>query len=405
MAVNINIPTQVSQTITNGVTAFAPSEDAVFDALALKQDTLTNPVTGTGANGQVSFWTGTGAQSGDNGLFWDNVNKRLGVGTNVPQNTLTVGGIIRVNLSTTASSTFEPYVSGAFIDSLKIVSNNNAATFGIHNLNSSGFSGIEYLNNLGQPRVFTGFNNNNGTEFRFNNFASNGFIDFLISNTSAFRIFNARNIGINQTTDAGFRLDVNGTARVQGALDIGTSATASTITLPQTSGWTDVVIPNNATANTGIRIRNTAGSRSITIGGINLDITLGPGGRVTSPTASIGGFTFNGSATVLGFNNAPFTLSDTTVLGSRTTTQSIVMLRPGSSGANHGNVQVVANGITPVTIFQAALQVDSPNQGFLPPRLTTTQKNNITTPPAGLIVYDNTLNQLSYYDGTIWINV
>lgn len=33
----INIPTLVSQTITNGVTAYAPSEDAVFDALALKQ--------------------------------------------------------------------------------------------------------------------------------------------------------------------------------------------------------------------------------------------------------------------------------------------------------------------------------------------------------------------------------
>ena len=36
MAVNINIPSQVSQTITDGVTDKAPSEDAVFDALALK---------------------------------------------------------------------------------------------------------------------------------------------------------------------------------------------------------------------------------------------------------------------------------------------------------------------------------------------------------------------------------
>jgi len=39
MAVNINIPSQVSQTITNGVTDKAPSEDAVFDALALKANT------------------------------------------------------------------------------------------------------------------------------------------------------------------------------------------------------------------------------------------------------------------------------------------------------------------------------------------------------------------------------
>jgi nitrogen fixation protein len=36
MAVNINIPSQVSQTITDGVIDKAPSEDAVFDVLALK---------------------------------------------------------------------------------------------------------------------------------------------------------------------------------------------------------------------------------------------------------------------------------------------------------------------------------------------------------------------------------
>jgi len=42
---DINIPTLVSQTITNGVTAFAPSEDAVFDALALKQNLLYRSIT------------------------------------------------------------------------------------------------------------------------------------------------------------------------------------------------------------------------------------------------------------------------------------------------------------------------------------------------------------------------
>ena len=40
---------KVVQTITNGVTTTAPSQDAVFDALALKQNTLTftSPVTNT----------------------------------------------------------------------------------------------------------------------------------------------------------------------------------------------------------------------------------------------------------------------------------------------------------------------------------------------------------------------
>jgi hypothetical protein len=70
-------------TPTNGSTNPVTS-DGVFDALALKQDTLTNPVTGTGTSGQVSYWSGTNTQAGSNNLFWDNANNRLGVGTNAP---------------------------------------------------------------------------------------------------------------------------------------------------------------------------------------------------------------------------------------------------------------------------------------------------------------------------------
>ena len=40
MAIDINIPSQVAQTITNGVTGTAPSQDAVFDALALKENAI-----------------------------------------------------------------------------------------------------------------------------------------------------------------------------------------------------------------------------------------------------------------------------------------------------------------------------------------------------------------------------
>src|SRR5438093_7307862 len=39
-----------------------------------------NTVTSTGVNGRVAFWTGTNTLSSDTNLFWDNVNKRFGVG-------------------------------------------------------------------------------------------------------------------------------------------------------------------------------------------------------------------------------------------------------------------------------------------------------------------------------------
>ncbi len=58
MAVNINIPSQVTQTITDGVTATAPSEDAVFDALALKANTAdlgTTYVPYTGASADLDM--------------------------------------------------------------------------------------------------------------------------------------------------------------------------------------------------------------------------------------------------------------------------------------------------------------------------------------------------------------
>jgi len=52
----------------------------------------------------------------------------------------------------------------------------------------------------------------------------------------------------------------------------------------------------------------------------------------------------------------------------------------------------------------AKLQLDSTTKGFLPPRMTTTQKNAISSPAAGLQVYDSTLNQMSYYNGSTWVN-
>jgi len=83
---------------------------------------------------------------------------------------------------------------------------------------------------------------------------------------------------------------------------------------------------------------------------------------------------------------------------------------PLNLGANNTNNfvtittsgQLGVNSTTPNA--SARLQVDSTTQGFLPPRMTTTQKLAIGTPAAGLMVYDTTLNQMSYYNGTIWIN-
>lgn len=50
----------------------------------------------------------------------------------------------------------------------------------------------------------------------------------------------------------------------------------------------------------------------------------------------------------------------------------------------------------------AVLDLQSTNRGFLPPRLTTIQRNNISSPRAGLVVFDTDANLLYLYDGTAW---
>lgn len=52
----------------------------------------------------------------------------------------------------------------------------------------------------------------------------------------------------------------------------------------------------------------------------------------------------------------------------------------------------------------AALEIDSSTKGFLPPRLTTAQRNAVPNPALGLIVYNTTTKKLNFYDGTQWVD-
>jgi hypothetical protein len=50
----------------------------------------------------------------------------------------------------------------------------------------------------------------------------------------------------------------------------------------------------------------------------------------------------------------------------------------------------------------AILDVYSTNKGFLPPRLTTAQRDAIGTPAAGLMIYNTTVNCLQWWNGIYW---
>jgi hypothetical protein len=80
--------------------------------------------------------------------------------------------------------------------------------------------------------------------------------------------------------------------------------------------------------------------------------------------------------------------SNTTILGNASTTDAAIR---GS---------LMLGTTTPAA--SALLNMSSTTKGFLPPRMTTTQKNAIVSPAEGLVVYDLTLHKLCIYTGAAW---
>lgn len=54
---------------------------------------------------------------------------------------------------------------------------------------------------------------------------------------------------------------------------------------------------------------------------------------------------------------------------------------------------------------RAVLDLSSTTKGFLPPRMTTAQRDAISSPPAGLMIYNTSNNKLNFYNGTTWETV
>lgn len=237
---------------------------------------------------------------------------------------------------------------------------------------------------------FTGTNHNSsydGFAFWTNNDTS--FAKSLITNwdNNGIYIYNAgtsstglilfgttNNVGINTTTDAGFRLDVNGTARINGDNTIiGLSS------VNQLSFRLGVV------SNQGVSTRNG-------------DFTIGLSGAT-----SIDGGRFYNNGTGI------FWIDGFTEGASKAQNYPIVIGSRGSAtGSSVGSYTTQENGSQTYFGFYAAqpsaqVIINSTTRGFLPPRMTTTQKNAIASPAAGLMVYDTTLNVISYYNGSMWI--
>ena len=79
-----------------------------------------------------------------------------------------------------------------------------------------------------------------------------------------------------------------------------------------------------------------------------------------------------------------------------------------NAGAGAAYGVTVTNGRsgfgTATPVASAIVECASTTQGFLPPRMTTTQRDAISSPAAGLIIYNTSTNKLNVYT-TAWEQV
>ena len=269
-------------------------------------------------SGSVLFSNGTTIAQDNDNLFWDDTNNRLGIGTNAPR----VNKILDMSFAL-------PTAGGSGI--------------GLRNRTSSGFTEFVFDNDVTPTTEgafvfgYSGSTSPLGANIAYIFQRRNSPILFGTGNLERMRIFGGGNIAIGTTTDAGFRLDVNGTARVQGTTT------------------TQGIIPS---VNTGFNI----GSNSAAYG--RIFSTRFSGTSVSDVTLSSTGTT----------TNINFQLND--VSGN-------VVGRFFNTTGNF----TLQNGGTFTDIASARLAVNSTTQGFLPPRMTNAQRLAIASPAVGLIVY------------------
>ncbi|TRZ50089.1 hypothetical protein D4S03_07305, partial [bacterium] len=200
------------------------------------------------------------------------------------------------------------------------------------------------------------------------------------------------NVGIG-LTNPGTTLDVTGTGRFSSTLTAsnGLTVTAGTVSLPNSEinnaeiselDWTKLQnYPASCPAGQAIQ---------------QVDDTL----TCIDVTAVVGGTNLwqriSGSLT-------PINITDSLNLGTTdgATTSALVHLAgtaAENSWVNTGNFGIGTT--TPATT--ALLDLTSTTKGFLAPRMTTDQRDAISTPATGLMIYNTTTNQYNVFDSIVW---
>jgi hypothetical protein len=373
--------------------------------------------------GSVLFAGTSGVLQQDNtNFFWNDSNNRLGIGTNSPSYTLDVSGTARISNDVLVSRNFSGTTS-------LTISNTSSSAIATSNVSATSDAGTMQLGKLSTACIVIpiglgdGYIANTSNHLVIQNAAASKDIKFASGGvtTAQMTLTAAGRLLIGTTTESTFILDVNGTTRLNG--NITTNLTLGSVPFITTSSviaqdnanffWDNtnkrlgigsasptskLFVSQNQNGNTAITLQNTTSGTSSQVGYV-----LNSDG---SGTATFGKYTSTTTAfkSILSSDTFIYNANsgDITILNDFATGK----IKFGAGGSSTAQATLTAAGRlligTTTEDTSALLNVTSTTQGFLPPRMTTTQKNAIGTPAAGLIVYDTTLNKLCVRTASAW---
>jgi hypothetical protein len=211
---------------------------------------------------------------------------------------------------------------------------------------------------------------------------------------NALVIDDAGSVMLGTATSSGERLQVTGNAKITGSLDL--------FSVTSAGGGSDYFyLDNDPNLSAGANNQTIALMRLRDRGSNGAFTGVNRLGIVMENTAG-GQFPFqlfsNGNVKI-GYNTVVSTTTALSLRGGNNDNSARTLDIENASGSPllrvYNGVQVLVGSSTPAA--STILQADSTTQGFLPPRMTTAQKNAIVTPPAGLVVYDTGLNKLCVF--------
>jgi len=204
-----------------------------------KQNALTNPITGTGASGQVAFFNGTTSLTGTNNFFWDTANNRLGIGLTNPQRSIeifnsTADNHLRLSGNAPSVSMGEAVTGSVY-----------QAKFGLVTVNgqfvSAGVAGdFVIISQTGATIIGT-------------------------SSTEKMRVNTSGNVSINNTNNT-YKLDVTGTGRYTGQLRLESTITDGTYTYTLPSATGTLALTSQLTGGTVTSVGLSSATSGVTIG-------------------------------------------------------------------------------------------------------------------------------------------